>query len=249
MPSSVPGFVAAVVLSLHALPLAAQEAQTWASAWGRADGRLVVDLPYGELNIVGHDVDSVRISLRSLREGPHSLPSPTLADGVVRLQAPRNQLPLELTIHLPRRFDLDLRSANGSEIHVDGVHGAVAVENSNAGVFLSGLRGPVLAATSNGPIQASFGRLPDEGPLSFITSNNSITITVPRASEMDLFLETDNGRIESDFEVLPITEVREIPQAGTPNLRGRSRVGAGGVLVRARTENGVIAIRAGGAQI
>jgi hypothetical protein len=206
----------------------------------------VVDIPYATLDVAGWDADSVRVAIRNASGRIVPLPSPRVVGSEVRIVAPGNQALLEVEIRIPHRFDAVLRSSNGSPIRVREVHGAVTAENSNAGIYLSGLRGPVMAATSNGPLTASFGELPGRGPLSFITSNDSVSVSFPGLPGLDLFLQTDNGSIVSDFLLGPSSgsgDARESAGAGSVL---RARVGAGGPLLRIRTDNGDVALRRGG---
>lgn len=238
--------VALALVSLEAPPVRAQATGSWSRTWTESEGRLVVDIPYAALDVAGWDVDSVRVAIRDAGGGVVPLPSPRVVGSEVRIVAPGNQTLVELEIRIPHRFDIVLRSSNGSPIRVSEVHGAVVVENSNAGVHLSGLRGPVLAATSNGPLTASFGELPERGPLSFITSNDSVSVSFPRPPGVDLFLETDNGRILSDFPLESSTESGDPREAAGGRSVLRARVGPGGPLLRIRTDNGDIALRRGG---
>lgn len=243
------GCLAAVACSglCHA-PLNAQSAD-WAASWTERLGTLVVDVPSAAILVIGRPTDSVRVSIR-VPEGDAGtlLPTPSVRGTSLRLVAPGNQTSVEITVHVPHRFDAELRGSNGGVIEVRDVWGSIVTENSNAGVRLSGLRGPVMAATSNASIIASFDRLPQRGPLSFVTSNDGIEVSLPADARLDVLLETDNGRVESDFALAATPGARPIPRRLETPTRASARIGGGGERLRARTDNGNIVLRRRGGQ-
>lgn len=242
------GCRAALLLLLLALPVGtdAQSTARYAAPWNGVEGRLVLEIPNATIRVQGTPGDSVHVLIRSVRDETVTLPTPRQLDGEVRLISPRNTATLEVVVRVPSRFEASIRGSNGGPVTVDGVHGALTVENSNAPVVITGARNAILASTSNASISAHLDALAPGAPLSFLTSNDSISVTLPGARvDADVFLETDNGMVQSDYPIAPDTAVRAIPTFGADRSRLRGRIGAGGPLIRIRTDNGNILIRRG----
>ncbi|MEN8376491.1 MAG: hypothetical protein ABFS34_13680 [Gemmatimonadota bacterium] len=225
-----------------AAPIAAQSALRWSGVFptdaSGAPPRLVVDAPYLSLSVSGHDGDSIHVVMEAVEAGLVTLPTPVLAGGILQLLEPRNTDRMRVEIRVPRRTAVSLRTSNYRPVTIAGIEGDIEVENSNSGIRLEGLRGAVVAATSNGAIDAAFDSLPARGPLSLLTSNAPVTLTLPAGAAADLLAETDK-RVRSDFPVAPV-EGAPSPARGRA-LRGR--LGGGGVLIRVRTDNADIVIR------
>lgn len=143
---------------------------------------------------------------------------------------------LRLDIEVPSRMDVQVRTGNGGLVRVVDVTGAVGIENSNAGVSVTGLVGPAAVTASNGGIEVVFATNRLNAPLSFITSNGPVLLTFPGQPAIDVELETDNGRVTSAFPVTSDPDARRPPGARMTT----GRIGGGGALLRVRTDNGDI---------
>lgn len=238
--------LAAVGCAILASPNLAwgQTAARWANAFAGIAELPVpfveIDAPYLTVTLTGHDSDSVIVSSTTPGPGLVTLPTPSKRDGVLRFVAPLNQTLITLEIQVPRRTSVRIRTSNYGAVTVTGVHGEIEVENSNAGIELRGVQSSVIAATSNGGISASFDRMPSEGPLSFLTSNAPVYLTIPVGANADLLLETD-GRIVSAPVFSATLENQRDSQSVGQALRGS--IGNGGVFIRVRTDNSEIHLR------
>ena len=118
----------------------------------------------------------------------------------------------------------------------------IEIVNSNAGVELVRVAGTASVSASNGGILAEFARLDVGATTSLITSNGVIVVTLPGSFEGRVLAESDTGPIESDFSVTPEPAVG----LARPGHVLSGRIGAGGPLLRLRTENaGIKLVRAG----
>lgn len=234
----------ALMIGPASAPATAQSVATHADAWTETEGRLVIDLPNATVQVRGGAHDSVHFEIRAPSGAPDvPLPVPRRVGTEIRLVAPGNTTRLTVIIRVPHEFEATIRGSNGGPMEVEGLHGALTIENSNAGIHISGARNALLASTSNGPITARFEALPADAPVSFITSNDSVSVTLPGGSGAALHLETDNGRITSEFDLELLPGPRPIPTGAPRGPSLRAEIGGGGSLIRIRTDNGDIHVR------
>jgi hypothetical protein len=132
-------------------------------------------------------------------------------------------------IEVPTRTSLDLKSTNGG-IVVKGVDGRIAFATVNGGVKLASVAGEVHGRTTNGGVDVDLDGATWQGEgLDVQTSNGGVRIRVPEQYSAHLEAGTVNGGISSE---LPLTMQGRIDREINTNL------GAGGPLIRVRTNNG-----------
>ena len=121
---------------------------------------------------------------------------------VMEISVPSWKADIDLTIQVPMNTSLELHAVNNGGIKVENVNGGIEVENVNGGISLSRISGSAVAQTVNGDVTATFTRLDGKTPLSLITLNGDVDITLPAAAKVDFKLKIDNqGEIYSDFEL------------------------------------------------
>lgn len=109
---------------------------------------------------------------------------------------------IDLTIQVPMNTSLELHTVNSGDIQVENVNGEIEVANVNGGITLSRIAGSVVAQTVNGDVAVIFIRLDGKKPLSLITLNGDVDVTLPATAKVDFKLKIDNqGEIYSDFEL------------------------------------------------
>jgi hypothetical protein len=121
---------------------------------------------------------------------------------VMAISVPSWKADIDLTIQVPMNTTLELHAVNNGGIKVENVNGDIEVENVNGGIALSRIAGTVVAQTVNGDVTATITRLDGKNPLSLITLNGDVDITLPATAKVDFKLKIDNqGEIYSDFEL------------------------------------------------
>lgn len=115
--------------------------------------------------------------------------------------------------------------ALGGAVRAHTVNGSCDIETSRSGE----------AATVNGNVHATLGRVSANDRLDFSCVNGSITLNLPATFDADLEGSTVNGSIETDF---PVTVSGKW---GPRNMHGT--VGRGGAKLNASTVNGSIKMR------
>jgi DUF4097 and DUF4098 domain-containing protein YvlB len=109
--------------------------------------------------------------------------------------------PIDLTIQVPLKTSLHLRSGDAGDIVVEKVEGEIEAQNDNGPVMLTNVAGVVVAHSLNGKVLAQLSKVTADKPMSFSTLNGDIDVTLPPDIKAKVKLETQNGRIESDFEI------------------------------------------------
>jgi DUF4097 and DUF4098 domain-containing protein YvlB len=108
---------------------------------------------------------------------------------------------VELSITVPLRTSLILKTVNGGDISVTGVDGELDVDNVNGSVTLSNVSGTVVAHALNGRVLVNFNRINREKPMAFSSLNGDIDVTFPADLKANVTLSSDNGEVYSDFQV------------------------------------------------
>jgi hypothetical protein len=153
-------------------------------------------------------------------------------------------------IQVPLRTNLNLRAVNGGAIVVEGVEGEIEVENVNGNVMLRDVSGSVVANARNGRLTAVLKEITTNKPMSFISMNAHVDVTLPANAKANLRIRTDNGAAYSDFEIQltrnGAPEVEEGPGGARRIRTDRTIIGTingGGPDFELRTLNGNIYLR------
>src|SRR5262249_38662772 len=114
----------------------------------------------------------------------------------------------------------------------------VEIVHSNGGITVSGATEWALVATSNGPIAVELTRVARDTPMSLITTNGDVVLTLPRGTDATLVVDAAL-RVDAD---VPLR--RASKESGR---LVRLDLGRGGPTIRISTDNGVVRLRASGA--
>jgi hypothetical protein len=144
-----------------------------------------------------------------------------------------NDVGVEFRVRVPANATVAARTVNG-RVEVGQVEGDVDASTVNGSIEVDA-DGAVHARTVNGSIDVRIDSSAGDGDLEFETVNGSIDLRVPRDLAVDLDLRTQNGSIDTDWEV-PVERTWS-------GRRLAASVAGGGRRLRARTVNGDIAIR------
>ncbi len=160
-----------------------------------------------------------------------------------------------LTITVPKRSSLVLKTVNGGEISVSDVEGEIDAENVNGAIKLTSVGGSVVASTMNGELRAVLTRVDASKPMAFSSMNGDVDVTFPAGLKANLSFRTDNGEVYSDFDVKTDATGRPPVVEDSRGKGGRFRVrvdrtvhakvNGGGPEIRFKTMNGSIYIRKG----
>ncbi len=229
-------------------------------------GLLKVDIKVGSINVEGYEGKTVLVSYvakgknvksnQKSKEGLVRIPGSTLDLEVTEHQ---NQVIIDsnsyskgvdLTIKVPKNFDLSVDTYNDGNIYVTNIIGEVVAENYNGSITLENISGLGLADTYNGDIKVRFNELIPDRPLAYHSYNGDIDITLPDAIKADFKMKTTQGEIYSAFD-MAIKPVK--PESSKDNKSGvykvkvnewvRGSVNGGGAEIAISTRNGDILLR------
>jgi DUF4097 and DUF4098 domain-containing protein YvlB len=117
------------------------------------------------------------------------------------------------------------------------VTGRLQLDTTNGRIEVARCSGSVAASTTNGGIEAELMTVAKGQELRFVTTNGRIEVALPGDLGADVDADTTNGAIRTD---LPIATTH----LSRNSLRGT--INGGGTVLRLRTTNGGIQIRAAG---
>jgi hypothetical protein len=121
---------------------------------------------------------------------------------VMEIHVPAWKADIDLTIQVPTNASLKLHTINNGDIRVENVGGEIEAANVNGSIVLSRLSGPLTAHTVNGDVKAGYSRFDGKKPVSLVTLNGDIDLTLPADTKADLKMKIDNeGEIYSDFDL------------------------------------------------
>jgi hypothetical protein len=231
-------------------------------------GLLKVSLVNGGVSVRSHTGKEIIIESRSF--GRNRRPS-TTRDGLRRIDANMTGFSIEeennvmtvssqgndagnLSIQVPARTNLSLRTVNGGNIVIEDVEGEIEVSNTNGSVLLNNVAGSVVAHATNGRIVASLRDITPDKPMSFSSMNANVDVTLPSTAKANLKMRTDNGETYTDFDI-QLRPGSLSAAEDTRNRGGRFRIvtertingtiNGGGPDLDLRTLNGNIYIRKG----
>ena len=157
---------------------------------------------------------------------------------------------MDLEIQVPAATSAQLTTINGGELVVRGLTGEMELANTNGGIEATGIRGSVVANTTNGEVRVTFVEIDTDKAMSFTTLNGDVDISFPPGLKADLRIDAGRGDIFTDFDF----EV----QASSPTIdRGErgggyrielssevhATVGGGGPVFHFKTFNGDVYVR------
>jgi len=236
-------------------------------------GQVRVSVMTGSITVRSHTGRDVIITSSGRSDRRRSREAPPEAGGLRRLEIGMAGLSVEednnvmtirantmnravdMEIQVPARTNLKLGTMNDGILTVENVEGDFELTNHNGDIVMNNIAGSVVANSHNGDVKVSLRQVTAEKPMSFISYNGRIDVTLPQSAKANLKMRTDNGDIYSDFEVQlrpsstqPVVQDRR-NNSGTYRVQiDRSMIGAingGGPEFNLRTYNGDIFVRKG----
>jgi hypothetical protein len=185
------------------------------------DGTLRIALDRGNVDVLSHDADAVRVEAQSRGVGASSVHFDLVPAGgeLVLTGASDEWLSLlrsgptvRVRAWVPRRYAVDVRTAGG-DVKVGGVAGSVVVRTDAGSVEVAEVEGPVDVETRRG----------------------GIAVAVPAAIGAELDASSEGGRVLVD---------RAVDAKGSPDPgRMEGRINGGGPMLRLRASGGSIRVR------
>ena len=178
-------------------------------------GTLDINLVYGYIHIQGHAGKDVIIDAAStgelprennegLKRIPKGNPLGLSADeknNHITVSTSSHSFPVNLTIKVPWRTELKLRTYDKGDIVVGNVIGSMEVDNVNGGIILKNVGGSIVANTYNGQLKASFQDTQFDKPMAFSSMGGQIDVSYPSTLKANVKVKSENGEVFSDFNI------------------------------------------------
>jgi hypothetical protein len=231
---------------------------------------LRIDLPSARIEVIGEERKDAEFSVGRtgggrkilMPSGAKSLPGGTFQldvdenDNTISVDSDWDSGRLDIVAKVPRRANLDLSTANESEIIVRDIVGTLQLENANGPISATNINGSLIAESVNSSITATFAGIDASGAVSLTSMNGDVTLTLPAKAGAELRIDSGRGEIESEFEldVKPSKPViqRDERTAGREGVSVRveqvivATVNGGGPVIRIKTLNGDLRIKKAG---
>jgi len=157
----------------------------------------------------------------------------------------------DIQIRVPRRTSVKAGLVNGGDVEIDSVTGEHELSNVNGDVIATDISGSAVINATNGDVRATFTTVDAAKPMSFISFNGDVDVTLPANLAADLIVGSQQGDVFTDFDVVAQNDPPNVQQQGGPNRGKQIRVthntryaiGGGGPDITLRTFNGDVMIR------
>jgi hypothetical protein len=230
--------------------------------------RLEIALFQGDISVEGYEGNEVVIVADApIRDADGE--EPARPDGLRRIQSSSVGLTVEendntvsvrmdfspknadIEIRVPRRTSVKASLVNGGDVEIDSLTGDHELSNVNGDVIATDITGSAVVNATNGDVRATFSSVDTTKPMSFISFNGDIDVTLPANLAADLIVASQQGDVYTDFDVVPQSDPPNVQTSGGPrggrNIRwtqqNRYAIGGGGPDIQLRTFNGDVMIR------
>ena len=122
-------------------------------------------------------------------------------DNVVEIRSQSILSTINLVIKVPAKFDMEVGTVNNGDILVNNVEGNLEISNVNGSVTLTDVSGSVVTNTVNGDVKVIMDRVDAGTPMSFVTFNGDVDVTIPGSVKATARMNSTTGDIYTDFDV------------------------------------------------
>jgi DUF4097 and DUF4098 domain-containing protein YvlB len=213
-----------------------------------SDGRLQLSNQNGSVQIVGDDINEVRIEATkkarsqselaairiSVEQKEKLIAVKTIWDNISRRRVDSS---VEYRIVVPRVFAaIEVITANGA-VSAKNLDAETSLRSANGAIDAENVLRPMTLESLNGSVSLTQSQNAPAAKLS--TTNGSITLTLPSSASVAVNAQTKVGKIQSD---LPDKQRRRINVVGEEL---QATLGGGANPIQLRTVNGIIRIETG----
>jgi hypothetical protein len=158
---------------------------------------------------------------------------------------------INVTIKVPKNtVKLNLTVAQNGGISVKDITGETEVTNPNGSITLTNVSGSVVATSINGNITVTFASVTENSPMAFSTLVGKIDVTFPPSFKANMKIQSDEGSLYSDFDILFEGAVKKLTRSNPPplfraNVAGKlsGKINGGGAEILMKNMMGNIYLR------
>jgi DUF4097 and DUF4098 domain-containing protein YvlB len=216
----------------------------------------------GDVNITGHDGDSVSVS--AFKEGRDralvEVVDESGAGGVnLSVRYPREcncDASVRFELRVPRGVRLNynkvstasgniqLRGVNGQvkvstasgDVTVEDVSGEINASTASGNVNVRNVSGTVSAQSASGDVRAEIARLEGDGDMKFSTASGNVDVRLPASLDADVHMSTVSGTVKTNFPL----EVKERERG--PGSSAHGQLGSGARKLRISSASGDVSL-------
>lgn len=180
--------------------------------------KLNVSLITGSIKVIGYDGKDVVIDAiapvsekKQTRERADGMKKISTNDGfeivareqnnTINVSTDRVNMKVNLSIKVPHKASLKLKTINDGDIYVENVSGNHEVSNINGEIKMKNVAGSVVANTINENIIINFTSITPNTPMAFTTLNGNVDVTFPANLKANVKLKSDMGEVLTDFDI------------------------------------------------
>ena len=208
-----------------------------------ANGRVMIQNLYGDVQITGWDRDEVLVEATKHSVDGRRLDDARIvvdtSDGRVSIRTQytgsdaESPAAVEYRIMVPRNASLeDVKLVNGG-LSITGVLGGIKASAVNGNIHAERLEGETDLSTINGLLEADFHRVSRCHPITLSSVNGPIHVSLPSGASATVSAQNRSGGIDSDFG--------RSWRASTGH-RLEASLNGGGAVIRVHNINGGISI-------
>ena len=163
----------------------------------------------------------------------------------ISTRSPEGFESIDLDLRIPNNLLLEVKLIKGGNIFAENFRNGVEVNILNGSVKLERLEDYALVNAANGEINVHFESIDKKKPISLVTMNGGVTVSLPDGSKRNVrLISRKNGYVKTDFELeseKPIINLNKT-QHSKKEIKNTARINGGGALLFLSTENGPITI-------
>ena len=170
-------------------------------------------------------------------------------DNQIKIDSESWKLRMDIAIQMPANADLDLHTVHG-EIQIDGINGAMEVSSVNGPIELRNVSGSIVSNTVNGRVLVLLKEVTSGEPMSFVTLNGDVDVTLPAKVKATAKMRSDRGEIYTDFDMSLESSKTDVTNKGgqyevSINQWVYGKINGGGAEYTFKNMNGNIILRKG----
>lgn len=162
----------------------------------------------------------------------------TKVGSVLSLKGLRDRTSEDLVVNIPRDMDISLEIIDNNDIYLEGFTSTVEAKVHNGGIYLKNVTGPIVAENKVGEISVVFGELNQSYPMSIVSMNGDIDISIPSGAKANVTVKVPRGDFMTDFDVN-----RKEDFEGRVARSIQTKINGGGVELMLHTLKGNIYLR------
>ncbi|GAB2624435.1 hypothetical protein GCM10027035_20010 [Emticicia sediminis] len=180
--------------------------------------KLNANLITGSIKVIGYDGKDIIIDAiapvsekKQNRERADGMKKISTNDGfeivareqnnTINVSTDRVNMKVNLSIKVPHKASLKLKTINDGDIYVENVSGNHEISNINGEIKMKNVAGSVVANTINEDIIINFTSITPNTPMAFTTLNGNVDVTFPANLKANVKLKSDMGEVLTDFDI------------------------------------------------